>query len=948
MTNIGRYQILTEIKRGGMGIVYKAFDPVVERELAIKTMFDQTSDDPSFRARFFREARSAGKLKHVNIVTVYDLGEENGRLYLVMEFLEGRDLRAVIHEGARPPLEEALRIMLDICRGLAHAHSREVIHRDIKPSNVFVTTTGEVKILDFGLARILSSITKSSELMGTPNYMSPEQWNREADHRSDIFAAGAVFYEMLTLRVAFGGENHQQVMFKIMNSDPERIERVNPALPAELSDIVAKALAKDPDKRYQSIEDLARELENFRLTLEGRKSGLKKELAKEVLRLSTFVEENKDLLRRDGSKALENLDQPEDYLRLFDLRERVARDLATLEILAKKRQELAPLVSEAVEHERCGRLDNAVAILEKIIQEDPGDAETVSLYENLNARIEAKRLRQQQQIQAARLLQEAKSRFETDDLSGCLARLDDVLQLQPAHDEALTLRDAVLKKIEQRAEALRLRAQELVADASARALSGDLTGAWEALDETFRLDPGNSSAVSLAAEIEQKLAEKAEIETKHRQAEVCLSAARKALDLEDLKAARDELEKARTLQPDAPAIGDVLEEINRAEEKKNKRERIAVFLEQSEEAFAGGNLQGAAIRAREGYLLDPQNAEAARLLDRIHKAQEERLRHRDWKKILSRAATLSVLAAVFVLTVILIAVAPVRRLWWPGPERQYGPGAREAFNRGQYDEANRILDLWLKKDAQSGEAGMLRLQSSEIQNNLKVFESAVSMRNYVAARNALTRVQELNKLDPRIASRWSTLDSVFSPEFQDEFLGGLDFWNAPRTWRSDSGKLIVRGTGFGTLKGKYYEDCTVSFNLSFLNSEGAVWVLRAASDLSDYYMFRLTGPKGTPPNSFAGLKVIKGKKETVLSPIPVGANLGREDEQFNITIKAVGDTTEHLIEVVSEPAEGPRLLGRITDPTLSGGSIGFGTTDSEEFAVRAFKVLPIRKFPTIN
>jgi len=142
MTNIGRYQILTEIRKGGMGIVYKAFDPLFERELAIKTMFDQACSDPSFRARFFREAKSAGKLKHANIVTVYDIGEESGRPYLVMEFLEGRDLRVVIHEAEPPTLEERLRIMLDICRGLSHAHSREVIHRDIKPSNIFPCLSG--------------------------------------------------------------------------------------------------------------------------------------------------------------------------------------------------------------------------------------------------------------------------------------------------------------------------------------------------------------------------------------------------------------------------------------------------------------------------------------------------------------------------------------------------------------------------------------------------------------------------------------------------------------------------------------------------------------------------------------------------------------------------------------------------------------------------------------
>jgi serine/threonine protein kinase len=999
MTNIGRYQVLAEIRKGGMGIVYKAFDPLFERELAIKTMFDQTSDDPNFRARFFREAKSAGKLKHPNIVTVYDLGEENGRPYLVMEFLEGRDLRAVIHEGEPPTLEERLRIMLDICRGLSHAHSREVIHRDIKPSNIFITTAGEVKILDFGLARTLSTITKSSELLGTPNYMSPEQWNREADHRSDIFAAGAVFYEMLTLKMAFGGDTFQNVMFRILNSEPEPIERMNAALPVELSAIVSRALAKDPDRRYQSIDEVARDLESFRLTLDGRTSRVKRELEEAIRLLSAFVDENKRLLRENGSNALENLDQPDNYLGLLALRDRVVRDLSVLKALATKRQELAPLFSEAVEHERCGRLDSAVAILEKIIQEDPDNVETVTFYEDLNDRVEELRLQREREIQVAECFQQAQSRYDADDLSGCMASLEKILHLHPTHSAALALRVAATKILEGRAEAMRLRAEGLVASARARVLSGDLTGAREALDEVLQLDPGNPAASNLAQEVQQKLAERAAIEDRRRRAEAALSATRKALGLADFKAARDEVEIARSLCPEVTGIDEAIEEIDRAEDKKNRLERIAVLLVhsqqalrvqnfeeagvqvreallldprnedarallaridhdqeetgrrvkidallvQSEEALAGGDFQEAAIRAREVLLLDARNLEATGLLDRIHKVQEERLQHVTGTRNSFRSAALWILAGFLVLAVVLTAVAPIRRVWWPGPARQYEPIAREAFNRGQYDEANRILDLWLKKDTQNYEAGMLRSQSTEVLNNLKVFESAVAARNYLPARTALVRVQELNKLDPGLGNYWSTLEAVFSPEFQDEFLGGLDLWSAPGTWRVDRGKLIVRGSDFGTLKGKYYEDLTASFNLSFLNAKGAVWILRAASDLKGYYMCQLTGPRGTPPNSFACFKVIDGKRESVLSPIPVGANLGRKDDQFNMTVKVAGDTIEHLIEVVSEPAEGPRLLGKVTDPAFSGGTLGFGGPDGEEFVVRSLKILPIRK-----
>jgi hypothetical protein len=229
--------------------------------------------------------------------------------------------------------------------------------------------------------------------------------------------------------------------------------------------------------------------------------------------------------------------------------------------------------------------------------------------------------------------------------------------------------------------------------------------------------------------------------------------------------------------------------------------------------------------------------------------------------------------------------------------------------------------------------------------DLRDFDLGVQWNDYARARDALGRVQSLNKLDPNIPKFRARLDAAFSPEFQDEFLGRLDSWNAPKTWRVERGSLIVRGSGLGVLQGKHYDDFTASFNISFLNSRGAVWILRAESNLSHYYLFRLTGPKGMPPNSFACLKSVNGKTETILGPIAVGANLGKRDDQFNITVRAAKDNIENFIDLVSEPAEEPRLLGRTTDPTFSGGTIGFGVYSNEEFSVRAFKVVPIKSKP---
>ncbi len=264
MEKIGKYQILEKLGQGGMGVVYKALDTLIERVVAVKTVISNLDADPELRARFFREGRSAGQLSHKNIVTIFDLGEENGMAYIAMEYLEGEDLRAKILKGEKMDLPQLVFLMKEVCEGLAHAHERNVIHRDIKPANIFITRTGQVKILDFGLARTTASdLTTSGHALGTPNYMSPEQVRGEkVDYRTDIFSVGVLFYELLTYRKAFQGDSFTSTIFRILQNDPDPIEQFNPDVPKELRDIVYKALTKDRDLRYQTLglmlEDLCR------------------------------------------------------------------------------------------------------------------------------------------------------------------------------------------------------------------------------------------------------------------------------------------------------------------------------------------------------------------------------------------------------------------------------------------------------------------------------------------------------------------------------------------------------------------------------------------------------------------------------------------------------------------------------------------------------------------
>ena len=263
MTTFGRYEILDKLGEGAMGVVYRAQDAALGRVVALKMLSAELGGEEELHQRFQREAEAIGRLSHPHIVTVYDMGDAEGQLYMAMELLEGHDLRRLVETGRGIPLVDRVRVLAQICDGLAYAHPRGVVHRDVKPANILVTTKGQVKLLDFGLARVAarSTITRRGVILGTPDYMSPEQaMGRNVDHRSDMFSAGAVFYEFLGFAKPFRGKTLHSVLYQILSEEPEPLLSLNPRLPARLAAIVHGMLRKDPDKRYESMDAVRRAL----------------------------------------------------------------------------------------------------------------------------------------------------------------------------------------------------------------------------------------------------------------------------------------------------------------------------------------------------------------------------------------------------------------------------------------------------------------------------------------------------------------------------------------------------------------------------------------------------------------------------------------------------------------------------------------------------------------
>ena len=265
---LGRYVIVEELGQGAMGVVYKAVDPLIDRTVAIKTInLDLSRDElETFEKRFQREVQSAGKLNHPNIVTIYDVGRAEGVAYMAMEFLQGKELREILDSGVVLPIEKVVHIAAQVCDGLAFAHEHGIVHRDIKPANIMVLKNGMVKITDFGIAQVSSaSRTMAGMVMGSPKYMSPEQVvGQTVDGRSDIFSLGVVLYEMLTGKTPFVGDNISAIMYQILNEEPIPPKAFNQNIPDSINYIVLKALAKQPDARYQTAKELARDLRKYK------------------------------------------------------------------------------------------------------------------------------------------------------------------------------------------------------------------------------------------------------------------------------------------------------------------------------------------------------------------------------------------------------------------------------------------------------------------------------------------------------------------------------------------------------------------------------------------------------------------------------------------------------------------------------------------------------------
>lgn len=259
----GRYEIIRGIGSGGMAKVYLAYDLILNREVAVKILRFDFQNDPKALQRFQREALAASEIVHPNVVEIYDIGEDHGLQYIVMEYVKGTDLKTYIYENAPISFDKAVDIMQQILSAVAVAHQHRIIHRDLKPQNILINGAGECKITDFGIAVALSetSITQTSTLLGSVHYLSPEQARgANATPQSDIYALGIILYELLTGKVPFDGESAVSIALKHFQEEIPSVRKVNPNIPQALENVIFKATAKDPNERYRSVNEMSEDL----------------------------------------------------------------------------------------------------------------------------------------------------------------------------------------------------------------------------------------------------------------------------------------------------------------------------------------------------------------------------------------------------------------------------------------------------------------------------------------------------------------------------------------------------------------------------------------------------------------------------------------------------------------------------------------------------------------
>jgi tetratricopeptide (TPR) repeat protein/predicted Ser/Thr protein kinase len=626
--SIGRYQITGRLGKGAMGVVYSAHDAMMERTVAIKVMMADLEDDPETSSRFYREARSAGQLVHPNIITIFDMGQENGRPYIVMEFLDGETLNKYLARPETADVEIKIELMIQICQGLHAAHSHGIFHRDVKPGNLLVRPSGELKIVDFGIARLASSsMTASGLIMGTPDYMSPEQARgQDIDQRSDIFSAGAVFYFILTGRKPFAAPDLAAVLLKVQTEEPLPIR--DHEAPPTLARIVMKALAKNPVDRYQTCGRMVAELEHFKRNLESESLQHLTDAGRRLAELEPLAAERRSLIAKLGIQpAPPEIDAAR--LALVDrhaaivepLRRTVVTDLLgavraleepTAAEVAKWRS-AAQSFEEGMQTLAAGRTRDAIVRLEEALRVEPAAGRVSAEVDRCRSMAAEQR---SMSDRAAALLDEARKAAAGRQWQVVIGFCDDALELNPAATEAISLREKARASIVEEGKQRKQEAERALVRADAHRLQGRFSDAAMEIARAREADPSGADADAAEAKLNASIAEVERNAELRRLAAEAVAAARRQFAAGQRDEAIAALQAFHTATPEASAAAEISQmqaEVRRIALAERRAAEAAALAADAERALKAGDPQRALDLGTRALAIDPAHVLARKV-----------------------------------------------------------------------------------------------------------------------------------------------------------------------------------------------------------------------------------------------------------------------------------------------------------------------------------------------
>jgi predicted Ser/Thr protein kinase len=607
---IGKYEITGILGRGGMGVVYRAEDRRIGRLVAIKTLTEGFSGQPDMLERFYREAQ-AGILQHPNIVIVYDLGDEEGVPFIVMEYVDGEPLDKLIASGRQLPLIEKLSVIEQVCAALGYAHQRGVVHRDIKPANVIVQPDGQAKIVDFGIARVQSSggdsgLTRTGNVIGTIHYIAPERLKGQPfDGRSDIFSTGVMLYLLLTGQLPFTGED-VAVLQKLVNDPAPPLRTFLTSYPPALDGIVDRALAKDPAQRYATAEEFAADL---RALVEGLKKGQVVELFSDAERLT--AEEQFGRAREVLLQLVRIEPQHTGARQLLGI---VQQNLARLQRVEQVRQ----LIDEADQALASSRYIEALSALDQANKLDPGN-------EQVKARVEDALEKKRRHDEIDSLMSQASSLRERGDLTGAMSAVENALRL----DQNNTGIRAIYADLSRQAKLAAQQGQirEMLGKARQELSAGRFTAAIEILQEAGKLDPSQPEVDSLlhtAVSAQEQERRRRLIEQIQAEIEKCLAA-------DDFDRASELMARAVERLPNEPSLLQLKTRVTLQTRQFRTRQLIDSTIAKAQETFI--QAPGEALLIVQKALQELPGEERLLLLEaslreRLKSAEKEEVRRR--------------------------------------------------------------------------------------------------------------------------------------------------------------------------------------------------------------------------------------------------------------------------------------------------------------------------------